>query len=95
MTDDSLINELQKENTPMEATIETPIEAPMEAPVEEAMGQTIESEEPVEHIIAKGETLISISKKYYGDESKVSLICEKNNIQDADNIQIGQKIILP
>lgn len=51
--------------------------------------------EPQTHTIQKGETLISISKMYYGDESHVKAICELNRIADSDNIQIGQKIILP
>lgn len=47
------------------------------------------------HTIRKGETLISISKAYYGDDSHVQAICELNGIANSDNIQVGQKIILP
>lgn len=47
------------------------------------------------HIIQKGETLISISKAYYGDESQVRTICELNGITNSDKIQVGQKIVLP
>ncbi len=47
------------------------------------------------HTIQKGETLISISKTYYGDDNHVQAICELNGIANSDNIQIGQKIILP
>ena len=36
-----------------------------------------------------------IAKKYYGDESYYKLIMEKNNIQDANLIYPGQKLILP
>lgn len=47
------------------------------------------------HTIQKGETLISISKAYYGDDNHVQAICELNGIANSDNIQVGQKIILP
>ena len=47
------------------------------------------------HVIEKGETLISISRMFYGDDSKVRAICELNGIANSDNIQVGQKIILP
>ncbi len=50
---------------------------------------------PQSYIIKAGETLISISKAFYGDDSKVKEICDLNGIADSDNIQVGQKIILP
>lgn len=45
--------------------------------------------------IEKGDTLYGISKKIYGDTSKVEQICALNEISDPDNINYGQKIILP
>lgn len=54
-----------------------------------------EAKEPKFHIIKKGETLISISREYYGDDSQVKAICELNGIVNCDTIQIGQKIELP
>lgn len=54
-----------------------------------------ETKEPRFHIIKKGETLISISREYYGDDSQVKAICELNGIANCDTIQIGQKIELP
>lgn len=55
----------------------------------------VEAEAPLTHIIQSGETLISISKLYYGNDTMVSAICELNGIANSDNIQVGQKIILP
>lgn len=47
------------------------------------------------HIIQKGENLLYISRLYYGNENQVKAICQENNIENPDKIQIGQKIILP
>ena len=48
-----------------------------------------------EHTIEKGENLLYISKKYYGDSSMVKEIMKLNNIEDMDKIYEGQKIKLP
>ena len=48
-----------------------------------------------EHTVVKGDSLITISKKYYGDKSMVSEIMKLNDIDDMDKIYIGQKIKLP
>ena len=47
------------------------------------------------HTVTKGETLASISRKYYGDESKVTEIMSLNAIKDPDKIYLGQVIKLP
>lgn len=47
------------------------------------------------HTVAKGENLITISKKYYGSNAMVAKIMELNNIEDMDKIYEGQKIKLP
>lgn len=47
------------------------------------------------YVIRRGDTLIAISKNIYGTDTLVSEICELNQISDPDNIQIGQKILLP
>lgn len=81
---------------PVQTTEPTPTAAPEEtsAPV-----QTQSPEETVQriesYIIQKGDTLIAISTRIYGNESAVSQICALNNISNPDNIQIGQKILLP
>ncbi len=47
------------------------------------------------YVIQPGDTLIAISTKLYGSDAAVSQICAINNISNPDNIQIGQKILLP
>ena len=43
----------------------------------------------------KVNTLIGISLRNYGSNSKVSEICSLNGIADPDDIKIGQEILLP
>lgn len=52
-------------------------------------------DEEMEYIVKQGDMLMMIAKKYYGDENYYKLIMEKNNIQDANLIYPGQKLILP
>ncbi len=47
------------------------------------------------YVIQKGDTLIAISTSIYGSDAAVGQICALNNIANPDNIQIGQKILLP
>lgn len=55
----------------------------------------INNEEPVSYTIKKGDTLIGISKQYYGNEAAVSEICALNGIGNPDDIKVGEKILLP
>lgn len=81
---------------PAQTTEPTPTVAPEVTPTP---AQTQSPEEPVQrmesYVIQKGDTLIAISTRIYGNESAVSQICALNNISNPDNIQIGQKILLP
>lgn len=54
-----------------------------------------EQKEPVSYEIAKGDTLIGISLSRYGNSKMVDEICKLNHIDNPDNIQIGQKVLLP
>ena len=49
------------------------------------------------HTVAKGESLSKISKHYYDDLMKYKLIFEANRDQlsDADNIEVGQVLTIP
>lgn len=50
---------------------------------------------PSYHTVVKGDTLISISIKYYSSKQYMDAIMEANGITDSDKIYIGQKIVLP
>ena len=47
------------------------------------------------YIVKKGDTIMSICKKYYGNTEKLNEIIAVNNIEDADKLYIGQEITLP
>ena len=47
------------------------------------------------YIVKKGDTIMSICKKYYGNAEKLNEIIAVNNIEDADKLYIGQEIKLP
>lgn len=51
--------------------------------------------EPEKYLIQKGDNLLRILRFHYGDESKLSEICDVNGIADPNNIQVGQTILLP
>ncbi len=78
------------EPTPVPTVAPTPIATaqPTAAP---AQSQTAANT----YVIRSGDTLIGISMSLYGSEAYVKEICERNGISDPDNIQIGQKILLP
>lgn len=50
---------------------------------------------PVQYEICPGDTLVDISRRFYGDENHVKLICDYNNISNSNKIIVGQKILLP
>lgn len=53
------------------------------------------AEVPSLYTIVKGESLESISKKFYGSTDMVEQICAINGIQNSDYIQAGDEIRLP
>lgn len=51
--------------------------------------------EPQYYTVQAGDTLESICLKIYQDRSKVAALCQANGIQNGNQIQAGQKLILP
>jgi len=49
------------------------------------------------HVVAAGDTLSKIAKKYYGDASQYRKIFEanKDQLKDPDKINVGQKLRIP
>lgn len=98
--------ELTSEPTPISTPAPTPEPTPAPTPVPTPEPTPIPTPEPTPvpvqsekvrnvYIIRTGDTLIGISTSLYGSEAYVKEICELNGISDPDNIQIGQKILLP
>jgi len=54
-----------------------------------------EEKEPIIHIVQSGDTLQGISKKYYNDIEKYTLIMKANGLTDPDRIMVGQELIIP
>ena len=86
------VTEATEQNTTQETTqnvTQTAEPAVAETPTVEAVSQ------PTHYTIRRGDTLIGISLRNYGSNSKVSEICSLNGITDPDDIKIGQEILLP
>ena len=84
--------------TPVPTEIPTPVPTEVPTPIPTAVPTPIpvQSQEVVNtYIIREGDNLIGISMRLYGTEDYVKQICELNHISNPDNIQIGQKILLP
>ena len=72
------------------STARQPASAPDSSPqVQEALAR------PESYQVQKGDSLIAISRRFYGTDEKVIEICRLNNIKDPNQIQPGQNIILP
>ena len=50
---------------------------------------------PESYQVQKGDSLIAISRRFYGTDEMVIEICRLNNIKDPNQIQPGQNILLP
>lgn len=72
-----------------------PTPEPTLEPTPEDSNTTAASTVPVTYTVQRGDTLNSICRERYGSLERVAEICELNNIKNADNIQIGQTILLP
>lgn len=82
--------------TPTPTEIPTPVPTEVPTPTPSPTPVPAQSQEVVStYTIREGDNLIGISKRLYGSEDYVKQICELNHISNPDNIQIGQKILLP
>ena len=50
---------------------------------------------PESYVVERGDNLAEICRRFYGDTSRMYEICRINNIADPNQIQRGQKILLP
>ena len=91
----------ETEGTDTQATAAVPEETVQDEQQEETAAETEAAAQlttvvqPTAYIIEKGDTLIGISMRNYGNNRMVSEICALNGIADPDDIKIGQEIILP
>lgn len=64
---------------------------------EKKAGTSADGEFTQWHVVAKGDTLSKIAKRYYGDPGLYKKIFEANRelIKDPDAIQVGWKLRIP
>ena len=87
---------LQPTLAPTMAPTPIPTVAPTPIPTIEPTAVPVQAQKVYNsYMIRPGDTLIGISFSLYGSEEYVEEICELNRISNPDNIQIGQKILLP
>ncbi|MDD6333031.1 MAG: LysM peptidoglycan-binding domain-containing protein [Clostridia bacterium] len=65
------------------------------APATEAQTAAASVSEPKIYTVKAGDTIMGISKRYYGDTSKCSEVIAFNNIKDENLLYVGQQIKLP
>ena len=98
------VNKISGDVYPTEAEIESTESRTTQSQTEQSqIEKQAESAEMVKeadaaqttYIVKKGDTIMSICKKYYGNTEKLNEIIAVNNIEDADKLYIGQEIKLP
>lgn len=83
-------------SAPTQAPTTPPTEVPTQAPTQEPVTVPVQNTVTYDtYVIKEGDTLLGLSLRRYGNGNYVKTICTLNNIADPDNIQIGQKILLP
>lgn len=98
-TPETLPAETAETNTqPTESAAEETVQNEQQAETTaetEVAAETEAVAQPAAYIIKKGDTLIGISMRNYGNNKMVPEICTLNGITDPDDIKIGQEILLP
>lgn len=77
-------------------TIPTGTQASQETESQEAASEEAAAETEYEsYIVKSGDTIMNICKRHYGDISKFNEIIELNDLENADQLYVGQEIKLP
>lgn len=85
---------VEEPERPVEESEPEPETEPASEPAEEALSQNVVSI-PESYTVQKGDTLLKISRKIYGQDNKIDEICSLNGIKDINHILVGQKLLLP
>ena len=51
--------------------------------------------EPKYYVVKEGDTLTAICQKQYGSTKKLADLAAANNMENSDEIRVGQKLLLP
>ncbi len=93
----------QEAVAPGAGVLETPSAPPAETPslteqkqvIAEAPPATQSISLPTTHTVKPNDTLSTLAKRYYGEESKWILIYEANKLSNQNSLQVGQKLTIP
>ena len=80
-----------------EAPAESSTEAATEVSAEESSeeGWSLPAGAGVVYVVQAGDSLYSISRRFYGTDEMVKVIQQLNELTDPDRIQVGQELLLP
>lgn len=74
---------------------ETPSEQTADAAAQPVLSEAEQIRQQGYYIVQKGENLAAISRKIYGNADMVQAICDKNGIENVDEVFAEQKLVLP
>ncbi len=74
---------------------ETPAEQTADAAAQPVLSEAEQIRQQGYYIVQKGENLAAISRKIYGNADMVQAICDKNGIENVDQVFAEQKLVLP
>ena len=77
--------------------LEQQLAAGAEEPTPQATAEStpLATGEEQSYVVKEGDTLRGIAIKFYGDPALASLIMEANGIDDAQQLSIGQELVIP
>lgn len=93
------IEESLPEETELQIETQEESREPIETERSPALTEETEESLPVGtgvlYTVQAGDSLYSISRRFYGTEEMVSVIQQMNDLEDADRIKAGQELLLP
>ncbi len=87
--------DMDKDTQAEPLTVEIPTIAAGETVTADALAEEAAANRPVAYTVQPGDTLIEISRKFYGSSQMVMQIKETNGLDDINKIYIGQELTLP
>ncbi|MCI5493047.1 MAG: LysM peptidoglycan-binding domain-containing protein [Lachnospiraceae bacterium] len=74
---------------------ETPVEQAVDPAAQPVFSEAEQIQQQGYYIVQKGENLAAISRKIYGNADMVQAICDKNGIENVDEVFAEQQLVLP
>lgn len=83
------------EPSPEPTAVPTAEPTPAPTPTPTAQPTPEPTAAPVSYVVREGDTLSAICWRIYGSDAMMSQVCALNNIDNPDDIKVGEKILLP